>query len=45
MIISFGVASVEDMKSAAYLEAESQHYFNKVFNEKRKILQMTLFLI
>ncbi len=36
MIISFGVASIEDMKSAAYLEAESQHYFDKVFNEKRK---------
>ena len=36
MIISFGVASVDDMKSAAYLEAESQHYFDKVFNEKRK---------
>jgi cytochrome P450 len=36
MIVSFGVASVEDMRSAAYLEAESQHYFDKVFDEKRK---------
>ncbi|MDB9926088.1 cytochrome P450 [Hyphomicrobiales bacterium] len=35
MIVSFGVASIDDMKSAAYLEAESQHYFDKVFNEKR----------
>ena len=36
MIESFGVASINDMKEAAYLEAESQHYFDKIFNEKRK---------
>ncbi len=35
MIISFGVATVEDMKKAAFLEAESQHYFDKIFEEKR----------
>ena len=34
MIISFGVATVEDMKKAAFLEAESQHYFDKIFEEK-----------
>ena len=36
MIVSFGVATLTDMKEAAYLEAESQHYFDKIFNEKRK---------
>ena len=35
MIISFGVATVDDMKKAAFLEAESQHYFDKIFEEKR----------
>jgi len=35
MIISFGVATVDDMKKAAFLEAESQHYFDKIFKEKR----------
>jgi len=36
MIVSFGVANVEEMKKAAHLEAESQHYFDKIFNDKRK---------
>tara|TARA_B100001996_G_scaffold382770_1_gene375628 strand:+ start:272 stop:1519 length:1248 start_codon:yes stop_codon:yes gene_type:complete len=36
MIVSFGVATIDDMKNAAYLEAESQHYFDTIFNEKRE---------
>jgi hypothetical protein len=39
------MASVEEMENAARLEVESQHYFKSIFDKKRKIQQMILFLI